>query len=126
MGITIHIPVGSILDPARDDDFGAWMAERDGLVQLRYRIYTAPMGEFADSSKYEFVADFANNKQASYYVTYMRGKKRYSDKDIIVREVTMRKKLINNDEDILLGKIVGVITVMGESLPVDEYEFKWR
>ena len=124
MANKINIPEGNILDPERDDDFGVWMAVRDGSIQLRYRIYTAPMGEFADSSKYEFVADFANNKQASYYVTYMRGKKRYSDKDIIVREVTMRKKRINNNEDILLGKIVGVITVTGESLPVDEYEFK--
>ncbi len=48
--------------PERDDDFGVWMAERDGLVKTRYRIYTAPKGQFRDSSQYEFVAEFATNK----------------------------------------------------------------
>lgn len=52
----------------------------------------------------------------------MRGKKRYSDKDIIVQEVLVSKA--PQGETITKGKVVSVITVLGEELPVDEYEFK--
>lgn len=90
-------------------------------VQTHYRIYVAEMGCFRDSSSYEFIAEFANEKIAGNYVTFMHGKKRYSNKDIIVREVTV-KKTPHKDET-TEGKVVGVITVLGESLPVDEYEF---
>ena len=52
----------------------------------------------------------------------MRGKKRYSDKDIIVQEVYVKKTSFG--EETAKGKVVSVITVLGEELPVDEYEFK--
>lgn len=55
-------------------------------------------------------------------IEYMRGKKRYSDKDIIVQEVYVKKTSFG--EETAKGKVVSVITVLGEELPVDEYEFK--
>ena len=48
----------------------------------------------------------------------MRGKRRFEKKDIIVREYDGDG--INPSE----GTIAGVITVLGESLPIEEYEFK--
>lgn len=51
----------------------------------------------------------------------MRSKKRYSDKDIIVQEVLVSKTA--QGETTTKGKVVSVITVLGEELPVDEYEF---
>lgn len=52
---------------------------------------------------------------------FMRSKKRYSDKDIIVQEVLVSKTA--QGETTTKGKVVSVITVLGEELPVDEYEF---
>ncbi len=76
------------------------------------------MGDFKDSSKYKFVADFADQKIAAKYVKYMRGKKRYEKQDIIVKEVP------TGTIDSAEGNVVAVISVMGESLPVEEYEFR--
>ena len=36
----------------------------------------------------EFIAEFESQKLTGNYIEYMRGKKRYSDKDIIVQEVS--------------------------------------
>lgn len=82
------------------------------------RIFVADMGDFKDSSKYKFVADFADQKIAAKYVKYMRGKKRYEKQDIIVKEVP------TGTIDSAEGNVVAVISVMGESLPVEEYEFR--
>ena len=49
----------------------------------------------------------------------MRDKKRYADKDIIIREITVQKTEIG--ETTTLGKILGVISILGESLPIEEY-----
>lgn len=83
-----------------------------------YRIFVANMGGFRDSRNYEFVAEFADQKIAVQYYTYMRGKKRYAKKDIIIKEVT--DAIAVNASD---GVVRGVISVIGEYLPVDEYEF---
>ena len=88
----------------------------------RQRIYVAKMGGFSDSANYEFIAEFESKKLTGNYVEFMRGKKRYSDKDIIVQEVLVSKT--PQSETITKGKVVSVITVLGEELPVDEYEFK--
>ena len=82
-----------------------------------YRIFISNMGEFSNHKKYEFVADFANQNVAAQYVTYMRGKKRYANKDIIIKAVPV------DAIDASTGTIDGVVTVLGEALPVDEYEF---
>ena len=82
------------------------------------RIFVADMGDYKDSSKYKFVADFADQKIAAKYVEYMRGKKRYEKQDIIVKEVP------TGTIDSAEGNVVAVISVMGESLPVEEYEFR--
>ena len=88
----------------------------------RHRIYVAKMGGFRDSVNYEFIAEFESKKLTGNYIEFMRGKKRYSDKDIIVQEVLVSKT--PQGETITKGKVVSVITVIGEELPVDEYEFK--
>ena len=111
----------SDLTDKRDDDFGVWPAERHGDVQRRTRIFVCDMGKFRDSKNYRHIADFADDKTAGYYVRYMRDKKRYADKDIVVQEIIARKGM--NGETIEVGKILGVIAVTGESLPVGEYTF---
>ncbi|MBR1780114.1 MAG: hypothetical protein IJ751_01765 [Oscillospiraceae bacterium] len=82
-----------------------------------YRVFVAAAGDFRDSSKYRFIADFADQKTASDYVSFMRGKKRYQKQDIIVKAVPY------DGIDSTSGIVEGVISVLGESLPVDEYEF---
>jgi len=77
-----------------------------------YRIFVSDMGGFRDSPTYRFVADFADQKIAANYVRYMRGKKRYEKQDIIIKEVP------TGEIDSSAGVVAGVITVMGESLPV--------
>ena len=56
-----------------------------------YRIFVSNMGEFRNHEKYEFIAAFADMKVASRYVTYMRGKKRYAKKDIIIKKCTSKR-----------------------------------
>ena len=106
----------------RDDDFGVWMAQEKGLLKTHYRIFTAKMGGFRDSANYEFIAEFESQKLTGNYIEFMRGKKRYSDKDIIVQKVYVKKTPFG--EETTKGKVVSVITVLGEELHVDEYEFK--
>lgn len=88
----------------------------------RQRIYVAKMGGFHDTANYEFIAEFESKKLTGNYVEFMRGKKRYSDKDIIVQEVHVNKT--PQGETVTKGKVVSVITILGEELSVDEYEFK--
>ena len=78
-------------------------------------------GHFRDSRNYTIIADFCDDKTAGYYVRYMRDKKRYADKDIIIREIGVKDT--PSGEEIRYGKILGVIAVTGESLPVEEYDF---
>jgi hypothetical protein len=83
-----------------------------------YRIFVADIGEYKNSTKYRFIADFSDAKTASDYVGFMRGKKRYAKQDIIVKEVTV------TEIDTAAGAVVGVISVLGESLPIEEIDFK--
>ncbi len=106
----------------RDDDFGIWLAQQTGDIKTHYRIFIADMGSFRDSSKYTFIAEFESEKLTGNYIEYMRGKKRYSEKDIIVQEMYIKKTPFG--EESAKGKVVSVITVLGEELSVDEYEFK--
>ena len=104
-----------------NDDFGVWLAEHPGKIQKRFRIFISEKGHFRDSKYYTLIADFVDEKTASYYVRYMRDKKRYADKDIIIREIAAMGT--PSGEEIRYGKILGVIAVTGESLPVSEYTF---
>jgi hypothetical protein len=83
-----------------------------------YRIFVADIGEYKNSMKYRFIADFSDAKTASDYVGFMRGKKRYAKQDIIVKEVTV------TEIDTAAGAVVGVISVLGETLPIEEINFK--
>ena len=85
---------------------------------MSYRIFVAEMGGFRDSSKYEYVAEFADRKNAANYVQYMFGKKRYSGKDIII------KKIDSATIDSREGTVDGVISAIGEELPIAEYDFQ--
>ncbi len=91
-------------------------------IKLHYRIFVVDKGDFRIVSHYEYIAEFASRKIADNYVEYMRGKKRYSEKDIIIREVFVKRTL--SGEETESGKIIGVITSYGESLPVEEYSFQ--
>lgn len=84
---------------------------------MNYRIFVADMGNFRDSSKYEFIAEFSNQKAAASYVQYIVGKKRYAGKDIIIRSVE------NASIDPSEGVVDGVISAMGEGLQISEYTF---
>ena len=85
-------------------------------MTTHYRIFISNKGLFQNSANYSFVAEFADQKLAAFYVQHMRGKKRYDGKDIIIREVTLP------EIDPAEGRVEGVLTVTGEALPVDEYE----
>lgn len=82
-----------------------------------YRVFIAEAGGFRDSSKYEFVAEFADKKATVNYVRYMGGKKRYGGKDIIIK-VVGADKFSSKD-----GRVDGVISALGEELHVEEYDF---
>ncbi len=105
----------------RDDDFGIWLAEHHGDIQKRIRVYISEKGHFRDFKYYTHIADFADNKTAGYYVRYMRDKKQFADKDIIIREIAAMDTSFG--EEIRYGRILGVIAVTGESLPIEEYNF---
>ena len=90
------------------------LAER---YRKHYRIFVSVAGGFTDSSKYEFVAEFADQKVASFYVQYMFGKERYQGKDIIIKEVDV------DGFDPKDGRVDGVVTSLGEELSVEEYDF---
>ena len=83
---------------------------------MHYRIFLSVPGEFRDPSKYEFIAEFADQNAASHYVQYMGGEKRFSGKDIIIKAVDVETY------DPADGHIDGVINVIGEVLHVEEYD----
>ena len=82
-----------------------------------YRIFTSASGDFRDSSKYTFVAEFADKGITMNYVKYMTGKRAYQGRDIIIKTVDA------GEFDPKEGKVDGVLSAIGESLPVEEYEF---
>ena len=82
-----------------------------------YRIFITNSGLFTDSATYSFVAEFADQKLAAFYVQHMRNKKRYDGKDIVIKEVEVP------DLSPAEGSVSGVVTGAGEGLPIDEYEF---
>ena len=86
-------------------------------MKTHIRIYLADMGKFQNSADYEFIAEFADVDVANNYILYLRKKRRYARKDIIVKEYSCA-------ENAAEGKVAAVITVLGENLPVEEYEFK--
>lgn len=85
---------------------------------IHYRIFVSPLAGFADSSTYKFVAEFADPAVAGAYMRYMHGKRRYANQNIIIKEVP------SAGVDSREGKVGCVLSVMGEYLPIDEYEFR--
>ena len=83
---------------------------------MHYRIFLSVPGEFRDPSKYEFIAEFADQKAASHYVQYMGGKKRFLGKDIIIKAVGV------DTYDPADGHVEAVISAIGEVLNVEEYD----
>lgn len=84
---------------------------------LHYRIFISELGGFRNSSNYEFVAEFSDQKMATNYMQYMFGKKRYRGKDIIIKEIDV------NEFSTKDGCVACVLSSLGEYLPVGEYEF---
>ena len=83
---------------------------------VHYRVFVSAPGEFRDPTKYEFIAEFADQKEASHYVQYIGRKKRFSGKDIIIKAVDVETY------DPADGHIDGVISAIGEVLNVEEYD----
>lgn len=75
-----------------------------------YRIFICPMAESNETSKYEFVAEFKELKRAAKYAGQMREKKRYKNKDIVIKEIEAPKHDAEN------GTIERVIATTGEYL----------
>ncbi|MCR5088492.1 MAG: hypothetical protein K6C08_03135 [Oscillospiraceae bacterium] len=82
-----------------------------------YRIFVADSGLFRDITGYTYVAEFADQKSAAFYVRHMFGKARYAGKDIIMKKV--EADAVNPGE----GDAEGVLLVNGEALPPDELTF---
>ena len=75
-----------------------------------YRIY-ASAGNPLDPETYLFVAEFARRKPAEKYAGYIRNKKRYSDKSILIKEVLAEQPPAAD------GELVVVLSPVGEFLP---------
>ena len=80
---------GALLDFFEDGSIVKWLSrlkeiDEGDLRMKHYRIFVSEAGGFRDSTKYEYVAEFAAKKAAANYVQYMFGKKRYGGKDIII------------------------------------------
>lgn len=86
------------------------------MAQYR-RIFITAVGGFRDSTKYEFVAEFADQEATTSYIRYMRGKQKFAGKDIIVKVIDGDG--VNPNE----GWVDGVITSLGEELRVEEFDF---
>ena len=84
---------------------------------MYYRIFVSDKGQFRNAENYEYVAEFAHRDFVEKTVRWMGKQKRYSEKDIIVKEVE-HSGIAPKD-----GKVTGVITALGESFPIEEYEF---
>ena len=83
-----------------------------------YRIFSSPLAGFRDSSTYEFVAEFTDPTLVDTFLRDNFGKNGFEKRNIIVKEVD--SSAVDSKE----GKVGCVLTVMGEYLPIDEYEFK--
>ena len=113
---------GALLGFCEDGCVAKWLQrlkaiDQSGENMTHFRIFISEAGGFRDSSKYEFVAEFASQKIASNYIRYMFGKKRYGGKDIIIKAVDA------DSFDPKDGRVDGVISSIGEELHVEEYEF---
>ena len=113
---------GALLGFCEDGSVAKWLQrlkeiDKAGEHMTHFRIFVSEAGAFRDSSKYEFVAEFANQKMAANYVQYMHGKKRYGGKDIIIKAVD------SDSFDAKTGYVDGVISAIGEELHVEEYDF---
>lgn len=89
------------------------------MEKKRIRIYVCPMAQFADSSTYEFVAEFESVKLVNYYMSYMRKKGRYPDKEIILQEVFVTET--EAGELTRKGNVVCICAVTGEYLRPEEW-----
>lgn len=89
------------------------------MEKKHIRLYVSPMGKFADSSTYEFVAEFESEKLAGYYLRYMRNRGRYRKQDIILQEVMVRETA--EGELTVKGDVICICTVLGEYLDPKEW-----
>ena len=85
--------------------------------EKHYRVYVADMGKFREPEKYEFIAEFASEKFAGYYMKYLRGKERFREKDIIIREVRAPKPDTKGEKSVV------ACAVTGEYLLPEEWNF---
>ena len=113
---------GALLGFFKDGSITKWLSRLkeidEGVSSMQhYRVFITEAGGFRDSSKYEFVTEFASKKATINYVQYMGGKKRYGGKDIIIKVVEAEGFSAKD------GRVDGVISALGEELHVEEYDF---
>lgn len=89
------------------------------MEKKRFRFYVCPMAQFADSSTYEFVAEFESEKLVDNYMLYMRKRRRYYDKDIVLQEVFVTET--EAGELTRKGDVVCICAVTGEYLRPEEW-----
>ena len=92
-------------------------AKESKKPKMHYQVFISDMGKYEDSSKYIFMAEFAEKDLVTDYIRNVHMKGRFFKKDIIVKEVTDT----SYDKP---GKIGGVITVLGEGIPLEECHFR--
>lgn len=90
------------------------MDEVSAKQEKHYRVYVADMGKFCEPEKYEFVAEFASEKFAKNYMKYLRGKERYHEKDIIIREITVPKPDTKDEKSVIACAVTGEHLLPGE------------
>ena len=101
----------------RCGDPGVCTAGHPGYAKERFRIYASPSGQFAEPKSRSFIAEFEDSALAKNYMAYMRSRKRYQDKDIVLQSVRVK--------GIALGEQVREETATGDTLfilsPAGEY-----
>ena len=83
---------------------------------MQYRIFVGKPGAYKGLSSLEFVAAFPDQDSSAEYVRYLFEKPRAKGKEIVIKAVESCQ--VNSSE----GVLVGLISSMGEEIPIDELQ----
>ena len=81
---------------------------------MQYRIFIGEPGAYKGLSSLEFVAAFPDHDSSAEYVQYLFGKPEANGREIVIK--TVESCEVNSSE----GVLVGLISPMGEEIPLDE------
>ncbi len=77
-----------------------------------YRIFVSDAGMFRHSEQYTYVAEFADQLLAKFYVKNMCNSGRFKGRDIII-------KMVETEVDPREGSVESAVSAAGEFLTVD-------